>query len=99
MAFDKNRPYGSVCGQHGAVYEQGGRFYTADGNEVIEVQEGEAVVPEPVDQVEPEPVDPAQPEDAAPRRGRKKAAQPEDAAPAGAQDSQLAAQLGESEEL
>ena len=84
MAFDKNRPYGSVCGQHGAVYEQGGRFYTADGNEVIEAQEGEAVVHEPVDQVEPEPVDPAK---------------PEDAAPAGAQDSQLAAQLSESEEL
>ena len=91
MAFDKNKPYGSVSGQHGAVYEQGGRFYTADGNEVIEAQEGEAAIPDPVD--------PAQPEDAAPRRGRKKAAQPEDAAPAGAQDSQLAAQLGESEEL
>ena len=87
MAFDKNKPYGSVSGQHGAVDEQGGRFYTADGNEVIEAQEGEAAIPDPVD--------PAQPEDAAPRRGRRKAAQPENAAPAGEQDSQLAAQLGE----
>ena len=30
MAFDKIVPMGPVCGQHGAVYEQGGRFYTAD---------------------------------------------------------------------
>ena len=58
MAFDKNKPYGSVSGQNGAVYEQGGRFYTSDGNEVIEAQEGEAAIPDPVD--------PAQPEDAAP---------------------------------
>lgn len=37
MTFDPKKPHGIVCGPHGGVFEQAGRIYDADHNDVTDV--------------------------------------------------------------
>lgn len=59
MKFDPNKPHGVICGEfHGARYEQAGRFFGADGDEI-------AIGDEPQSDEQPAEKPQAQ------RRGRK----------------------------
>lgn len=69
MKFDPSKPFGRICGGtfHGAVYEQGGKYFSGSGEYLPNVPPAEEAAPEPEAEVAPAAPEPAPaPEPAAP---------------------------------